>query len=79
MGFPDNLMTEMAGFTKADSVSISWRGYYTENERFQVQIGRMDSPLENPWTLINGVGGTVEEAMARAIAKRLAYYTQGAA
>ena len=73
MGFPDNLMTEMAGFTKADSVSISWRGYFPENERFQVQIGRMDSPLENPWTLINGVGRTVEEAMASAIVKRLAY------
>ena len=80
MSTPDKFLTDLAGLTEADSVRIEWRGYaYNEDTRFQVMIGRMDSPLENPWTLIQGNGATVDLAMADAMAKRAAHYAQEAA
>lgn len=80
MGAPNKFLTDLAGLTQADSVAVTWRGYaHNEETRFQVMIGRMDSPLENPWTLILGYGATVELAMADAMAKRAAHYAQEAA
>lgn len=79
MSAPDKFLTDLAGMTEADSIAVSWRGYFPECERFHVQIGRMDSPEENPWTLIQGYGATVELAMADAMAKRAAHYAQEAA
>lgn len=80
MSAPDKFLTDLAGLTEADSVRIEWRGYaHNEDTRFHVAIGRMDSPLENPWNLFNGFGATVEAAMADALAKRAAYYAQEAA
>ena len=75
----DKFLTDLAGLTKADSVRIEWRGYaHNEDTRFQVMIGRMDSPLENPWTLIQGHGATVDKAMVDALTKRAAHYAQEA-
>lgn len=80
MSAPDKFLTDLAGLTEADCVRIEWRGYaHNEDTRFQVMIGRMDSPLENPWTLIQGHGATVDLAMADAMAKRTAHYAQEAA
>lgn len=80
MSAPDKFLTDLAGLTEADSVRIEWRGYaHNEDTRFHVMIGRMDSPLENPWTLIYGYGATVDLAMADAMAKRTAHYAQEAA
>ena len=80
MSAPDQFLTDLAGLTKADSITVRWSGYaHNEDTRFQVVIGRMDSPLENPWTLIYGYGATVDLAMADAMAKRTAHYAQEAA
>ncbi len=79
MSAPDKFLTDLAGLTQADSIQIEWRGYFQEASRFEVSIGRMDSPLENPWTLIQGYGATVDLAMADAMAKRTAHYAQEAA
>lgn len=78
MSTPDKFLTDLAGLTEADSVRIEWRGYFDADNRFLVCIGRMDSPLENPWTLIQGYGATVDLAMADAMAKRAAHYAQEA-
>lgn len=76
MSAPDKFLTDLAGITEADSITVCWRGYFDADHRFQVVIGRMDSPEENPWTLIQGHGATVELAMADAMAKRTAHYAQ---
>ena len=79
MSAPDKFLTDLAGLTQADSIRIEWRGYaHNEDTRFQVCIGRMDSPLENPWTLIQGSGATVDAAMIDAMARRATHYAQEA-
>lgn len=80
MSAPDKFLTDLAGLTEADSITVCWRGYaHNEDTRFLVVIGRMDSPLENPWTLIQGYGATVDKAMVDALTKRAAHYAQEAA
>lgn len=76
MSAPDKFLTDLAGLTEADSVRINWRGYFDEDQRFEVSIGQLDKTMPYGWRNGYGTGATVEEAMAKARAALMASHAQ---
>ena len=62
----DKFLTDIAGFDGVDSVSVHWRSYFGDDERFEVVMGNCERGRDPMWELHYGTGSTVDVALAKA-------------
>lgn len=53
-----NILTEIAALTGAESVTVEWRDYHSEELRYAVKLFKRNPKLEFGWMLWEGKGPT---------------------
>lgn len=71
---PDKFLTDLAALHGCESVSVIWRGYFSEALRFEVVLSKQDKSAPHGWVQHYGNGPTAEAAMQEARAKLAAHY-----
>lgn len=71
---PDKFLTDLAALHGCESVSVIWRGYFSEALRFEVTLSKQDGTAPHGLRQHYGTGPTVEAAMQEARAQLAAHY-----